>query len=193
MKFIPIHSLKVDEHTCDIKIKGPMSAMLAANAVTQSDDFKTVQMTGLYELIVDDEEQFTTMLHADEEPRTIPIYCLELSFNSYVVIGDLGTDSLPILIYFGKDKYTFAKAYKDFPFINVPSEEEIVNTVNEIDSTPNREMILKGIEEVCNNWFNRKGCGRIMIAKKAKNIDVTRWWYHLPTGIKRNVMKKFLE
>lgn len=88
-----------------------MSPMLAAEAVTKSEDFKKAQMTGLYELQVEDKELFTTMLHAEEQPRTIPIYCLELSFNSYVVIGDLGTGSLPILIYFGEDSHQFSKAY----------------------------------------------------------------------------------
>lgn len=65
MKFIPIHSLSVDEKTCDIKIKGPTSPMLAAEAVTKSEDFKKAQMTGLYELMVEDKELFTTMIHAD--------------------------------------------------------------------------------------------------------------------------------
>lgn len=193
MKFIPIHSLSVDEKTCDIKIKGPTSPMLASEAVTKSDDFKKAQMTGLYELMVEDNEFFTTMLHADETPRTVPIYCLELAFNTYVVIGDLGTDSLPILIYFGPEQLAFSQVYKDFPWIKIPEDNLIVEAVSKIDSTPNREKLVKLTEEVCNKWFNTKGCGKIMIARKAKNIDVTRWWYHLKPGQKRTIMRKYIQ
>lgn len=192
MKFIPIHTLSVDEKTCDIKVKGPMSPMLAAEAVTKSEDFKKAQMTGLYELMVEDKELFTTMLHADEEPRTIPIYCLELAFNTYVVIGDLGTDSLPILIYFGPEQMAFSQAYKDFPWIKVPQDSTIVEAISKINSTPNREKLVKLTEEICNKWFLTKGCGKIMIARKAKNIDVTRWWYQQKTGRKRCIMKQYL-
>lgn len=70
MKFVQIHKLLIDESTGDVKVKGPTSPMLAAEAVTKSDDFKKIPMTGLYELEVEDKKLFTTMLHADEEPRT---------------------------------------------------------------------------------------------------------------------------
>lgn len=192
MKFIPIHTLSVDEKTCDIKVKGPMSPMLAAESVTKSDDFKKVLMTGLYELVVEDKDFFTTMLHADEQPRTIPIYCIELAFNTQVVIGDLGTGSLPILIYFGPEQYTFAQAYTEFPWLKVPEDELIVKAVKDIDSAPNREKVFKLTEEICNKWFETKGCGKLMIAKKVKSIDATRWWYHQQTGRKRSIMKQFL-
>lgn len=192
MKFIPIHRPFVDSKTGDIKIQGPMAPMLAAEAVTKSDDFKKVVMTGLYELQYDDKEMFTTMLHADEQPRIIPIYCIELGFSSYVVIGDLGTGSLPILIYFGPEQHTFAPAFTEFPWIKVPSNEAVVDAVKAIDSTPNRERIVKMIDDVCNKWFETKGCGKIMIHQKAKSIDVTRWWYHQETGRKRMIMKNYL-
>lgn len=192
MKFVPIHSLSVDAKTCDVKIKGPMSPMLAAEAVTKSEDFKKAQMTGLYELEFEDKELFTTMLHADEEPRSIPVYCLELAFNTNVVIGDLGTDSLPILIYFGPEQYAFSQSYLDFPWIKIPDNALLIEAVKAIDSTPNSEQLVKQTEEVCNKWFETKGCGKIMIARKAKSIDVTRWWYHLKTRQKRIVMKQYL-
>lgn len=169
-----------------------MAPMLAAEAVTKSDDFKKVIMTGLYELQYDDKELFTTMLHSDEQPRTIPIYCIELGFSSFVVIGDVGTGSLPILIYFGPEQHTFAPAFTEFPWIKVPSNDEIVAAVKAIDTTPNREKIIKMIDEVCNKWFETKGCGKIMIHRKAKSIDVTRWWYHQETGRKRLIMKNYL-
>ncbi len=191
MKFVPIHTLSVDYLTCDIKITGPLAPMLAAEAVTKSDDFKKAQMTGLYELQVEDSEMFTTMLHADEKPRTIPIYCLELVFNTFVVIGDLGTDSLPILIYFGPEQYTFAPTYTEFPWIKVPSNDELVEAVKAIDSTPNREKLVTKTEEICNKWFLSKGCGKIMIAQRASNLEVTRWWYRLDTGKKRMAMRRF--
>lgn len=193
MKFTPIHTLFVDTQTCDIHIKGPMAPMLIAESVTKSDDFKKAQMTGLYELQVDDNEMFTTMLHADENPRTIPIYCLELVFNTFVVVGDLGTDALPILIYFGPEEHTFAPAYSEFPWIKIPTNEELVEVMKTIDSTPNRETLVNQTEKVCNKWFETKGCGKIMIARRAKSIDVTRWWYHQETGRKRTIMKHYLK
>lgn len=169
-----------------------MSPMLAAESVTKSEDFKKAQMTGLYELKFEDKELFTTMLHADETPRSIPVYCIELSFNSFVVIGDLGTDTLPILIYFDPENKAFSQSYTEFPWIKIPDNNLLVEAVRTIDSTPNRERLVKQTEEVCDKWFKTKGCGKIMIARKAKSIDVTRWWYHQKTGRKRTVMKQYL-
>ena len=69
MKFVQIHTLAVDDKTAEVTIKGPTSPMLAAQAVTKSDDFKKIPMTGLYELETEDKELFTTMLRA-ESPST---------------------------------------------------------------------------------------------------------------------------
>lgn len=115
MKFVQIHTLAVDDKTAEVTIKGPTSPMLAAQAVTKSDDFKKIPMTGLYELETEDKELFTTMLHADIDPRRIPIYCIELMFKHYVIIGDLGTDTLPILIDLGDSAPTVAPVYQEFP------------------------------------------------------------------------------
>lgn len=193
MKFIQIHKFVVDEKSNDVNIKGPSSPMLAANAVCQSDDFKKIPMTGLYELTVEDKELFTTMLHADEKPRTIPIYCIELMFKHYVVIGDLGTDTLPILIDLGDGVATVAPVYESFPLIKKPEVTEFVSALKDIDSNKNREAWRKMTDETCNKWFEHKGCGKIMIARKAKSIDVTRWWYHLTPGRKRTIMKSYSE
>lgn len=191
MKFVQIHTLAVDEKTAEVTIKGPTSPMLAAQAVTKSDDFKKIPMTGLYELETEDNELFTTMLHADVDPRRIPIYCIELMFKHYVVIGDLGTDTLPILIDLGDGVPTVAPVYQEFPWIKVPAVEDIIAALKAVDSFKNRENYRKLVDGVCDKWFLHKGCGKIMIARKAKNIDVTRWWYRLKPGQKRTIMKSY--
>lgn len=126
MKFIPIHRFEAKDNPPDVIIKGPMAPMLAADAVTKSEDFKSYPMTGLYELKVDDKELFTTMLHADEKARAIPVYCIELTFKHYIVIADLGTDTLPILIKLVDSDATVAPAYNEFPWIKTASIEDIV-------------------------------------------------------------------
>ena len=162
-----------------------------AQAVTKSDDFKKIPMTGLYELETEDKELFTTMLHADIDPRRIPIYCIELMFKHYVVIGDLGTDTLPILIDLGDSIPTVAPVYQEFPWIKVPAVDDIVAALKDVDSFKNRETYRKLVDGVCDKWFLHRGRGKIMIARKAKDIDVTRWWYHLKPGQKRTIMKSY--
>lgn len=193
MKFVKKHSYAVNDKTAEVTIKCPTSPMLAAQAVTKSDDFKKIPMTGLYEFEVEDNELFTTMLHADEKPRLIPIYCIELMFKHYVVIGDLGTATLPILIDLGDGVPTVAPVYEQFPWIKVPSVEDIVEALKGIDSFKNREDYRKLVDGVCDKWFEHKGCGKIMIARKAKSIDVTRWWYHLKPAKKRLIMRSFIK
>lgn len=191
MKFVQIHAFSVDDKTAEVKIKGPTSPMFAAKAVTESDDFKKIPMTGLYELETEDKELFTTMLHADVDPRRIPIYCIELMFKHYVVVGDLGTDTLPFLIDLGDSVPTVAPVYREFPWIKVPAVNDIVAALKDVDSLKNRETYRKLVDGVCDKWFLHKGCGKIMIARKAKDIDVTRWWYHLKPGQKRTIMRSY--
>lgn len=191
MKFVQIHTLAVDDKTAEVTIKGPTSPMLAAQAVTKSDDFKKIPMTGLYELETEDKELFTTMLHADIDPRLIPIYCIELMFKHYVVVGDLGTDTLPILIDLGDSVPIVAPVYQEFPWIKVPAVDDIVAALKDVDSFKNRETYRKLVDGVCDKWFLHRGRGKIMIARKAKDIDVTRWWYHLKPGQKLTIMKSY--
>lgn len=191
MKFIPIHRFETKDDVLDVIIKGPMAPMLSAEAVTKSEDFKNIPMTGLYELKVEDKELFTTMLHADENVRTIPIYCIELTFKKYVVIADLGTDTLPILMKLHEKDAIVAPAYEKFPWIKIPSVESIVEALSAIDSESNKTAYFKQTESICNQWFETKGCGKIMIDRKEKSIDVTRWWYHLNLKQKKDVIKRF--
>ena len=193
LEFKQIHTFVTNDKTADTTIKGPLSPMTAAEAITKSDDFKKIPMTGLYELETDDKELFTTNLHADDAPRTISIYCIELMFKHYVVFGDTGTGALPIILDLGDGQPTVAPAYTDFPWIKKPDNEEIFAALSKIPSAANRERYRKLTDDMCNDWFLKRGCGRLMIAKKAKNIDVTRIWYKMSVGEKRKVMKQYLK
>lgn len=112
-------------------------------------------------------------------------------FKHYVIIGDLGTDTLPILIDLGDGVATVAQVYEQFPWIKKPEVQELISALKGIESVKNREAFVKMTDEVCNKWFEHKGCGKIMIDRKAKSIDVTRWWYHQPPNKKRLIMKHY--